>query len=293
MKNTKNIFKKILMLLCAFALFVPMAFGLAACDGTSSGNSSGKLNSGDELTNDRRLFWGSIVAGIDYLNNDKYDAKNIAASLLSASAGDVATAPNDNYFSGVGAAYKFKRTISISHIDIVSEKQTSTEVYEFYYNIDKKGESSSLSSEFDSYEKSITYKYSGAVDDGTNQYNFTATRVVGSNGKVTNESTIEIKKDKYEDKSFCVTGTYATGLTFKDGKSENTTLATITIGDTANEIEQVTIGGVTYKNVKVADSTLGTSQLTYNFCYKENNEDKKSGCTLNVYPSVTKTGDAS
>lgn len=259
------------MVLCAFALFVPMAFGLVACDSTSSGNSGGQLNSGDELTNDRRLLWGSIVAGIDYLNTDSnYDAKNIAVSLLSTSAGIVTTATDDNKFEDDFEGLKFKRAISISYIN--NDAQTSTEVYDVYYTIN---DGSPVYSALTGYEKNKTYIYEGKVNAGTTIYNFNAERKVDGNGKVKSESTIEITKNGDENKSFKVTGTYATDLIFADGKGESTKLAEIKIGSVANGIEKIVIGANTYKDVSVANSTFneGKTELTYTFCYKDSGSD--------------------
>ncbi len=297
MKNTKNILKKILMILCTFALFVPMAFGLVACDDTSSGNNGGKLNTGNELTNDRSLFWGSVISGIDYLNTQSgYDAKNIAVSLMSATNKDLSAKKDLKIENVTEGDYKYKQEIAISYPDN-SNEQTSSVVYTLYYKANTKtGDTSTspVSSQLNSYEKSTTYLFEGQITVGEAVYNFNATREVGEDGKVKETSTITITKQGDDSKTFNVKGTYAKGLTFTD--IESNTLATITIGETKNEIAKVVIGSNEYKNVSVANSKLDTTnkKLTYTFLYKTNNSDQTiANCTLKVYPSVTASGDAS
>lgn len=288
MKNTKNIFKKILMILCTFALFVPMAFGLVACDDTSSGNNnSGQLNSGNEFTNDKRLFWSTVVAGIDYINTESdYDAKNIAVSILSIPA-DVDSAVNSS--SKSDSEDKFKCEIKINHI--ANDTTTSTEVYTLYYGVTKE---SVVLSGLSGYEKSTTYTFKGTISVGDDIYNFSASRTIDSDGKVTSGSTIEVDKEGYGDKSLKVEGSFATGLTFKNGK-DSTELAKITIGKVANTIDKVTTAGAKdHYNVTVKNSTLDATknQLTGKCCYKESADAtavNEGDFTLNVYPQKTQS----
>lgn len=238
MKRTKNIFKKILMVLCTFALFVPMAFGLVACDSTpNSGNEGGYGKSAVE--DDRLLYAKTIVAGIDYIENNNRNTTNITNILASmiAVSGEVSQNTDESHEK------KFKLTIKVK----------DTPVYELFFNVKQKETEKSnetlVSAKLDKYEDSSTYTLDGYIQtsDGS-QYIFTAKRVVDNNGAVTSESTINISKQDSEKDSLTATGTLAKSVTFSNGITEDS-LCSVKFGTKGTELAEATVDDVTYTAV--------------------------------------------
>lgn len=240
MKRTKNIFKKILMVLCTFALFVPMTFGLVACDSTPNGGNEGGYGK-SAVEDDRLLYAKTIVAGIDYIENDDRNTTNILASMIAVS-GEVSQ-NIDKSKEGT-----FKLTIKVK----------DTSVYEVFFDVTQKNDGTQVSAKLDKYEDSKTYTLKGYIQTSDDsQYIFTAERVVDNNGAVTSESTINISKQDSEDYSLKATGTLAKGVTFSNGSTEDF-LCSVEFGTKGTELEKATVGGKTYTAVANKESTEPT-----------------------------------
>lgn len=282
MKNTKNIFKKVLMVLCTFALCVPVAFGLIACDGTSNGGSSGKWDTGDALQNDWNLFAKSVVAGIDYIETDSsYEKLNILGAFLVSSA-------TSSYDETNG----MKVTISVAGINNSSD---SVQVYELFYTGNRDGNTVPAHENYSQAGGAGTYTFTGTIQANGKQYIFNAERKVSENKNklvVSNDSTIEISKSGNDDRSFKVEGTTTSTLNISDGKSGDILLKNVKMGSTAGFIEKATFDSSEHEKFGVANEfAYDANELVMKIAYDNENESEE--LALKVYPSVVSSGDAS